>query len=128
MRAALREAIAERRIVAIELQPETEVGPVLVTAAPLRHSRPPDYFRVSFESSGRRSAQPQDRKDPMPGAIGAAGVPHRSTSLLEEEVRILRRELQASLESFEATNEELKASNEEVISINEELQSTNEEL
>jgi len=128
VRAALREAIAERRIVAIELQSETEVGPVLVTAAPLRHSRPPDYFRVSFESSGRGSAQPQERKDPMAGAMGAAGVPHRSNSLLEEEVRILRRELQASLESSEATNEELKASNEEVISINEELQSTNEEL
>ena len=48
--------------------------------------------------------------------------------MLEEEVRILRRELQASVESFEATNEELKASNEEVTSINEELQSANEEL
>jgi two-component system CheB/CheR fusion protein len=43
-------------------------------------------------------------------------------------VRILRRELQASVEAFEASNEELKASNEEVTSINEELQSANEEL
>jgi hypothetical protein len=76
VRAALREAIAERRIVAIELQSETEVGPVLVTAAPLRHSRSPDYFRVSFESSGRGSAQLQDRKDPMAGllAIGVRSV------------------------------------------------------
>lgn len=67
VRAALREAIAERRVVAIELQSETELGPILVTAVPLRHSRPPDYFRVTFESSRRASAQPH--------GIGAGPAP-----------------------------------------------------
>src|SRR5581483_8132407 len=124
VRTALREAIGERRT--IVMQSQTDAGRVVVTAAPLRHSRPPDYFRVSFESSTGASPQPEQRASHLPAR--APTPPHESTSLLEEEVRVLRRELQATVESFEATNEELKASNEEVISINEELQSANEEL
>ena len=58
--------------------------------------------------------------DPSAGTFGDSG--------LEDEVRVLRRELQASVDAFEASNEELKASNEEVLSVNEELQSANEEL
>lgn len=52
-----------------------------------------------------------------------------------EEVRQLRRELdagrerqQAVAEEYEAANEELKSANEEILASNEELQSTNEEL
>jgi two-component system, chemotaxis family, CheB/CheR fusion protein len=129
VRAALREAIAERRAVATAVESQSALGPVRVTAAPLKHSRPPDYFRVSFESgigSEALSVQPNGFGSPVPAA--GPSPSRESNSLLEDEVRILRRELQASVESFEATNEELKASNEEVISINEELQSANEEL
>ncbi len=72
VRAALREAIAERRVVSVELQSQTDASPVLVTAAPLRHSRPPDYFRVSFQSSAAASPQPHDRRDQVPaGQPGA---------------------------------------------------------
>src|SRR5204863_76600 len=62
--------------------------------------------------------------------VPAEGVTKDSANdaLLQEELRIARRELQSTVEAFESSNEELKASNEEVISINEELQSTNEEL
>jgi two-component system, chemotaxis family, CheB/CheR fusion protein len=128
VRAALREAIAEQRTVSMEIPSQTDVGMVFVTAAPLRHSRPPDYFRVSFESSSGNSLgpQPEQRQSQVP--TGIPSTLQESASLLEEEVRILRRELQVTVESFEATHEELKASNEEVISINEELQSANEEL
>ncbi|MDQ8194888.1 CheR family methyltransferase [Coraliomargarita sp. SDUM461004] len=47
---------------------------------------------------------------------------------LEEQLCMIRHELQGTIEELETSNEELKASNEEVISINEELQSSNEEL
>jgi two-component system CheB/CheR fusion protein len=47
---------------------------------------------------------------------------------LEEELRVTRDRLQATIEELESTNEELKASNEEYQSVNEELQSSNEEL
>ena len=47
---------------------------------------------------------------------------------LENEVRLLRERLQASLEEYESSNEELQASNEELQSINEEFRSATEEL
>jgi len=128
VRAALREAIAEGRTVTMAVPSEPDSGAVLVTAAPLRHSRPPDYFRVSFEPGAGNSARPKTQQRLRQVPTGLPSTHEESASLLEEEVRILRRELQATVESFEATNEELKASNEEVISINEELQSANEEL
>jgi two-component system CheB/CheR fusion protein len=47
---------------------------------------------------------------------------------LENEVRRLREQLQASIEEYESSSEELKASNEELQSINEEYRSATEEL
>lgn len=47
---------------------------------------------------------------------------------LENEVRRLREQLQASIEEYESSGEELKASNEELQSINEEYRSATEEL
>ena len=47
---------------------------------------------------------------------------------LEDELRVSRANLQATIEESETTNEELHATNEELISSNEELKSTNEEL
>jgi two-component system, chemotaxis family, CheB/CheR fusion protein len=128
VRKALRDAIAVRRVFSMEVQTETDEGSLWVTAAPLQHSRPPDYFRVSFQRAP--AAKPSDKPPPL-GTQSSDGTQSASPGLdsaLEEEVCILRRELQASVEAFEATNEELKASNEEVTSINEELQSSNEEL
>jgi two-component system, chemotaxis family, CheB/CheR fusion protein len=47
---------------------------------------------------------------------------------LENEVRRLREQLQASIEQYESSSEELKASNEELQSTNEEYRSATEEL
>ncbi|HEX5940977.1 MAG TPA: PAS domain-containing protein [Anaerolineales bacterium] len=47
---------------------------------------------------------------------------------LENEVRRLREQLQASIEEYESSSEDLKASNEELQSINEEYRSATEEL
>jgi two-component system CheB/CheR fusion protein len=47
---------------------------------------------------------------------------------LENDLRLSRERLQATIEELESTNEELKSSNEEYQSLNEELQSANEEL
>ena len=101
-----------------------------ITAEPVLPGNAPEYFLVSFRTLEVHEAtlppvsdQPvvpiaQTQKEP--GAQEDPGV--------QEELRILRRELQSTIEAFEATSEELKASNEEAMSINEELQSTNEEL
>ena len=64
-------------------------------------------------------------------AIEAEQDESRKTALvmqLENEVRRLREQLQASIEGYESSNEELKASNEELQSINEEYRSATEEL
>jgi two-component system CheB/CheR fusion protein len=120
VRSALRQAILQKRAVMHEQPLASDSGGVIrITAAPLRPSRAPSHFRVSFEQAAATTlAPPTPEHFPLRGADEA----------LEEEVRSLRRELQSSVEAFEATNEELKASHEEVTSINEELQSTNEEL
>lgn len=47
---------------------------------------------------------------------------------LENELSVVRQELDKSVQDLEASNEELKSSNEELLSMNEELQSANEEL
>jgi two-component system CheB/CheR fusion protein len=129
VRKVLREAIAERHAVSMEVQPQPDERAVLVSAAPLKHSRPPEYFRVTFQRGS--VGDPSDDR-PRPAVQRPqrppSAPPPEPDSALEEEVRLLRRELQASVEAFEASNEELKASNEEVTSINEELQSSNEEL
>jgi two-component system CheB/CheR fusion protein len=127
VRTILREAIASRRAVSVDVQGGSSTGRLSITAAPLRHSRPPDYFRVSFDpyiDEVTGDSNSGESRAPVREHISRA----EPVSALEEEIRILRRELQASIESFEASNEELKASNEEVTSINEELQSANEEL
>jgi two-component system CheB/CheR fusion protein len=102
---------------------------VRITAAPIKARFAGRNLRVSFElrpqatrSGTANDAGGQESNTPTPALV------LQSDSGLEDEVRILRRELQASLESFEAGNEELKASHEEVLSVNEELQSANEEL
>jgi two-component system CheB/CheR fusion protein len=120
VRSALRQAIAEKRSVMHEQPLASDSGGVIrITAAPLRPSRAPSHFRVTFEQAAAATLTPRAAEQfSLKGADDA----------LEEEVRSLRRELQSNVEAFEATNEELKASHEEVTSINEELQSTNEEL
>lgn len=47
---------------------------------------------------------------------------------LENELKIVKTELQNAIEELETSNEELQSSNEELMASNEELQSTNEEL
>lgn len=124
VRAALRKAVAQKRAVAVETELQDGAGRLTVSAAPLKDTGAGGHFRVSFLPASE-----------IPTGEGAGAIPpvwrfgpfERDTAL-EEEVNVLRRELQMSVEAFEATNEELKASNEEVTSTNEELQSTNEEL
>lgn len=65
--------------------------------------------------------------EPPPAADGSA---RRSPEVLaaEQELRMTRAQLQATIGDLETTNEEMKSSAEEYQSVNEELQSTNEEL
>jgi two-component system CheB/CheR fusion protein len=135
MRSALREALRQARagdgrivIDAVEMQNGGGAPRVRITVAALVAAGGPGYIRVSFEPEGSRapSAEPDSAVETGP----AEGVTKHAANdaLLQDKLRIARRELQSTIEAFESSNEELKASNEEVISINEELQSTNEEL
>lgn len=127
VRKALRQAIAEKGSITVQIDSSEQTGLTRVIAGPLSN-RPPMHFYVSFVSpptgsdEGTLTAQERAPR-PIPTAPNL-----EPDSALEDEVRILRRELQSSVEAFEASNEELKAANEEVTSVNEELQSANEEL
>ena len=130
VRNILRSAAAENIAVTVVVNNVGREGAptqVQLTAAPLHAIA--HYLRITFDAA----AVPR----PQPAALPvAAGLAARAQSLpltdvdgeLENELSIVRRELQNTIEAFEASNEELKASHEEVISINEELQSANEEL
>ena len=131
VRGALRQAIETHVLVTAHAQLDNDDSSLLVriTAAPLKGRSAGHNLRVSFELRPQ-SAQdtPDASRVEAQSAVDAAPFVVRADSSLDDEVRILRRELQASVEAFEASNEELKASNEEVLSVNEELQSANEEL
>src|SRR5439155_3185804 len=59
------------------------------------------------------------------GAIPAAQPPSIEA---EDQIEVLKQQLNATVEQYEAGNEELKASNEELQAMNEELRSATEEL
>jgi two-component system CheB/CheR fusion protein len=128
VRNALRTAVREHRRVTVpdgEVDSDSGMQPVLITAAPVMEHLRSDYFFVSFENpsaAAQGSAADSSHVVRLPSA-GSVPQPEH-----EVELRSLRRQLQSSIEAFEISNQELKASNEEVTSINEELQSTNEEL
>jgi two-component system CheB/CheR fusion protein len=127
VRAAIRQASATHIAASIDSPLDGDGGPlwVRVTAAPLKDSTAGRNMRISFEiRPAPEWSLPRPETDPP---STAAMILPLDTGL-EEEVRTLRLELQASIEAFEASNEELKSSNEEVLSVNEELQSANEEL
>lgn len=132
-RTALRRAAAQSEAVTIfaEISADEQLHAVHLTTAPLPTAKPTEYFRITFELAPMSSLATAARSDvaaienpPLVTAI----LPAPEETGLEDELRIMRRELQSTVEAFEASNEELKASHEEVVSINEELQSANEEL
>jgi two-component system, chemotaxis family, CheB/CheR fusion protein len=120
-RTVLRTAMRDNVTVAVQC-PLNETGSrqVEIIAAPLIHSKAPDYFRVSF-------AVPSVAAPSMDSSIVVRET-GGSEIAAGEERRLLRLELQSTTEAYEATNEELKAAHEEATSMNEELQSSNEEL
>ncbi len=135
IRSAIREVLPQvradgRRIVidAAEIQDGVGALRVRITVAPLVAAGGPGYVRVSFEPEESRAASAAPGSLVRTAAAASVTEDFAHDALLQDELRIARRELQNTIEAFESSNEELKASNEEVISINEELQSSNEEL
>jgi two-component system CheB/CheR fusion protein len=128
-RTALRRAAAKGEPVTILVETSDALAyPIHLTAAPLPTSKPSEFFRLTFE----RAPDTQSASEQLPSTNVSRApspiLPGPEETGLEDELRIMRRELQSTVEAFEASNEELKASHEEVVSINEELQSANEEL
>jgi two-component system CheB/CheR fusion protein len=130
VRNVFRQAIETHVSATIDCQLEADDDTlwVRVTAAPLKARAAGRNLRVSFELRPQAARGGGVAKGAATDAEAARALILPSDGGLEDEVRILRRELQASVEAFEASNEELKASHEEVLSVNEELQSANEEL
>jgi two-component system CheB/CheR fusion protein len=132
-RTALRRAATQGEPVTIlgEISSEDTPRAIHLTAAPLPTSKPAEYFRITFELASMSPVAIREHSDsaaPDASRSIVSILPGPEATGLEDELRVMRRELQSTVEAFEASNEELKASHEEVVSINEELQSANEEL
>lgn len=83
----------------------------------------PRSFVVVFKDGRVRP-----HSDRVAGFSAPEAVRDEYVQRLENDLRLSRERLEATIEELESTNEELKASNEEYQSLNEELQSANEEL
>jgi two-component system CheB/CheR fusion protein len=114
--------------VTVEVELERSGAAVAVTAAPLRKAFQTAQYRVSFvRMDASRAHQPIGPPgSSAPVAQRTSGEP--SESHLEEEVGLLRRELQMRVEDFEAAAEEASSNNQELQSANEELEAGKEEL
>ncbi len=91
-----------------------------------------EWWVVSFERESGELAPSgpllPDQDSGVPDQARLEELLRERVSALENELRIARQNLQATVEETETSNEELQATNEELIASNEELQSTNEEL
>ncbi|HEX8447232.1 MAG TPA: CheR family methyltransferase [Sphingomonas sp.] len=126
LRAALHRAIADRTIVmsppirmALSDQ-ESRFVHIIVEPIDLAYGEYPSFV-VLFRDGETVTESPDP--EPAPSTIRDEHVRR-----LERDLRISRERLQSTIEELESTNEELKSSNEEYQSVNEELQSANEEL
>ncbi len=88
VRSALRQAIAEKHAVTEQIDSHEAPGPLEITAGPLKQSRPPEHFHVSFTRLA--SGGPREASTPVLSArtLFATSRPE-AESALEEEVRIL---------------------------------------
>ena len=101
---------------------ESEIEVINVTIAPVKldNTETIEYFVVTFLP-----------KETFEFSQDSVKIPEESSEHmvnLENELKITRQNLQATIEEVETSNEELQATNEELMSANEEMQSTNEEL
>ena len=119
---AIYEAAAQKKMVVREgLRVKHNGGfqTITLTVAPLdERGIPPGMMIVVFQEAGIATSERET----------APARGRRRTTLVEEELKLTKLNLQRTVEELEAANEELKSANEELQSNNEELQSTNEEL
>ncbi len=118
LRAALARAVQEGRPLSIRAagRPGRRARTVRVTVQPVDADRQASgLLLVSFET-----IKPPRRK--------AGQAPHALPPEIEDELRLTREELQATVHQLSLSNEQLKASDEESMAVNEELQAANEEL
>jgi two-component system CheB/CheR fusion protein len=123
LRVAIHQASRERRVVVrdnMPLQVDDGVRWIRLVVRPMLEAcSETGMLLVLFEELGSVAAQ--DR-----AAIPDAAEP--MVQQLENELRLTKENLQATVEALATSNEDLTSSNEELMSMNEELQSANEEL
>ena len=120
---AFQKAVRQRDAVTLKgLKVGTRGGTETVTVT-VRLIEEPEALRGSFMVVFTDDASlPETKSEGRPPA-GYAGQRE-----LENELRLVREDLQGTREEMQTSQEELKSTNEELQSSNEELQSTNEEL
>jgi two-component system CheB/CheR fusion protein len=126
IRNALRRCIETGRSVEQDRSlPDTDADgatTVRLVVEPLAVAAATPLYLVIFVETGK-SGRPVRTPLDIPPAEDAGLV-----SQLEDDIRVLREQLQSVTEEYGTALEELRSSNEELQSVNEELQSTNEEL
>ncbi len=122
LRAALRQAATLKKdILRHHLKVKTNGGLADVHLTVKALSEPAGLeglFLVAFE----------EMTPPVKSKIRRTSKSSQDAIAMEQELKLVKADLQATTEEFQAANEELKSANEELQSTNEELQSTNEEM
>jgi two-component system CheB/CheR fusion protein len=115
------------RTVGIQHRGQDRLRTTNIEVIPIRYTPSGErYFIVVFEDAN--TPTPAALALDGPAATGGQQAEQEPVHALQQELTIMREQLQSIIEEHEATTEELRAANEEIQSSNEELQSTNEEL
>lgn len=130
VRGAVKQALSSDHRVTVSGVRQRRAGvwsPVTVTVIPIRSPQATDRLvLVTFQREQRAEAARADGDGPANDTQTTA-----ETSVieqLEQELRVTRDDLSATIQELEVSNEALRAANEEILSINEELQSSGEEM
>lgn len=110
--------------------PGFEKDAVLIEGRQVEISGTP-YAVISFKVKHQECTPAEGEDEASAGTkpVNASRVSAREGAIdLQNELKQVKENLQATVEELETSNEELQSSNEELIASNEELQSTNEEL
>ncbi|MGE4247154.1 MAG: CheR family methyltransferase [Parvibaculaceae bacterium] len=121
VRAALRAATATKKTVEhqnIALKVDGRDRLVTLIVEPINGEPDEGLCVVAFRDAGAPTVSP---------AAGGRDGDHNIQEL-DEELRVMRAQLQSTIDELESVNEEMKSAAEEYQSVNEELQSSNEEL
>jgi PAS domain S-box-containing protein len=111
-----------------EFSHDGQPGQLNIEVVPLRLAEGGRRFLVTFEKGTAGAAKARERRRIAKKDVRASAPDEQEMLILRQELERTKAQLHSIIDNLETSNQQLKSANEEVLSSNEELQSMNEEL